>query len=637
MAPRGTHLYPRRIATRALTHAWTPADTPTGLALEDLRALSEDEAVALAGWHAAKAGDNDGSAWWPWAIRAMPLDTRLHLASDQLADAVWETQERSYVIADPHYLVNGYGHVQPPEGEPIPFRMWDEQEDVLDAFIDEAITVILKARQLGLTWIALHYAVWLLAFAQHTPRARILLLSKTLDDAKKLLRRVRRILMMLPPFLRPVEGQRTGAPGESVTELVLQTRGSVQSLPASPKAARMETVTFALVDEAAFQQAFQDTWQALLSALGATGQAAVVSTGNGPAEAPGEGQAYARLWTRARSGEDEQTAEGRTRAMRGIFLPDSTHPGRSDEWRAEQQDKFITDEDFYAEHPETEEQALMGRVEGKAYSPGGINAAEKLGRRFDAMLDNGTIPPPADGGWMRIGSDYGEHTHHLLAWPLEGGGVYICGEVVGGGTHGKPVREMTLDLCRAVDGVQWIEPAHGTSDEYRWPLVHSAMYDAAGPESNRTLRDVVHANLELYPVEKFPDRNAVEARTRTLDVFDTRQSAGGRRIRTVGVPFGGPAGRKRSMKVALVDYTRGLLKRSAAAVTGDGPMVGVLAISPRCVVLLRQLRGLETMDDGTGRIKKGDDHGPDALLTVQLPSAAKYHGVVLPDEDKAAA
>lgn len=610
---------------------WTPAATPTGLALEDIRALAEDEAAALAGWHATKAGDNDGAAWWPWAVRAMPLDTRLHLASDPLADAVWETQERSYVIADPHYLVNGYGHVQPPDGDPIPFQMWPEQEDVLDAFVEEVITVILKARQLGLTWIALHYAAWLVAFAQHTPRARILLLSKTLDDAKKLLRRVRRILQMLPPFLRPIEDQRTGAPGESVSELVLSGRGSVQSLPASPKAARMETVTFALVDEAAFQAEFQDTWQALLSALGSTGQAAVISTGNGPQEAPGEGQAYARLWTRAQSGEAEETEEGRSRPMVGIFLPDSTHPDRSDDWREAQRSKFITDEDFYAEHPEDEEQALMGRVEGKAYSPAGINAAERLGREFDAMLDNGTIPPPAETGLLRPGSDYGEHTHHLITWPLEGGGVYVCGEVVGGGTHGMSNRDSAIALCRAIDDVQWLE--EGIDGPVRWPLAGVAMYDAAGPEGNRTLREVVHAEVDLYPERDYPDRTPIMAETTTLTVWEHSTIAGKPRIRTLAVPFGGPAGRKRSMKVAMYDYTRGLFTRSLAAVKGEGPRIGIIAISPRCPVLLRQLRGLETMDDGTGRIKKGDDHGPDALLTVQLPSAAKYHGVVLPDED----
>lgn len=615
---------------------WTPAPTATGLSLEELRALNEDEGAALAGWHATKAGDDDGRAWWGWAIRSMPPASRLYLASDPLADAVWEAQERTYVSADPLYFINGYGHVQPPEGRPIPFRMWPEQQDVLDAMTEAAILVVLKARQLGLTWIALHYASWLLAFNRATPRARILLLSKGLDEAKILLRRMRRILKLLPPFLRPRESQRTGDPGEAVAEMDLVGRGSVRSLPSSPKAARMETVTYALADEAAFQAPFQDTWQALLSALGQTGQAAVISTGNGPPEAPGEGQAYAQLWQRAQAGETEINEAGEAREMRAIFLPDSVHPDRTDEWREAQRRKFISDEDYYAEHPENEEQALMGRVAGKAYSPAGINAAERLGRQLDREFAAGTLRPPA-GGVLRAGSDYGDFAHHLVAWPLEHGGIYIMREVVAGGAHGMSVREATLEVCRAIDDCQWIVPAHGTSGAVRWPLCGGSFYDSSAPDSASTFREVVHSRAHLYPAREYPDRTRTMTRTRTLDVWEVIRTVRGPRIRTRGMPFGGPslAGRGRSLKTSVVDYVRELFRHTAAVDAGeeDASSVGMIAISPNCPVLLRQLRGLETADDGTGRIIKGEDHGPDALLCVEFPSAAAYHGVVLGDDD----
>jgi hypothetical protein len=614
------------------TDGWTPAPTATGLTREQLRSLSEDEAAALAGWHATKTGEDEGRAWWPWAIRSMPLDARMHLASDPLADAVWEARERSYVIADPVFFINGYGHVQAPDGPPVPFRLWPEQEDVLAVLIVAAILVMLKARQLGLTWIALHYAAWLLAFCSNTPRARILLLSKGLEEAKILLRRMRRILKLLPPFLRPQESQRTGEPGEAVAELDLVGRGSVRSLPASAKAARMETVTFALADEAAFMADFQSTWQALLSTVGTTGQVAVVSTGNGPAEAEGEGQAYAKLWERASAGDVEVDDAGVTHGMSAIFLPDNVHPDRTEEWRAAKRREFLSDEDFYAEHPESEEQALTGRLEGKVYSPAGINAAERLGRQFDMEFEAGTLRLPV-GGLLRTGSDYGAFTHHLIGWPLEGGGVYIMREVVGGGAHGKSVRETTLDVCRALDDCQYMSPARGARDVVRWPLAGGGLYDASAPDSNGTFREVIHANVPLYPRREFPDRSPLQEKTRTLDVWYTVATGAGRRIRTRGVPFGGAAlGRGRSLKDSMVDYARELFRRTADAEQGDRDPVGLIAISPNCPVLLRQLRGLETKTDGTGRIEKGNDHGPDAMLTLQLPDAAAYHGVVL-DED----
>lgn len=612
--------------------AWTPSDTPTGLSLDDLRAFSEDEAAAIAGWHVTVSGDDEGRRWWPWAVRAMPPETRLHLASDPLMDEVWKAQERAYVIADPFYFINGYGHVQPPDGEPIPFRMWDEQEDVLGELVVAAILVILKARQLGLTWIALHYACWLLAFCQTTPRARVLLLSKGLDEAKILLKRMRRIYQLLPDHLRPRESQRTGDPGASVTELDLIGRGSVRSLPSSPKSARMETVTFALVDEAAFHADFQSTWQSLLSTLGVTGQAAVVSTGNGPEEAPGEGQAYARLWRRASTGDVEEVAGG-VRSMRAVFLPDSVDPTRSPEVREAMRRNYLTDEDYFAEHPEDEEQALMGRTEGKAYSPAAINAAERLGRLLDAEFEAGTIAPPL-GGMLLNAGDYGEHTHHLIGWPLEGGGMYIMREVVGGGVHGQSVRQVALNVCRAIDDCQWIERARGATNARRWPLCRGGLYDAAAPSSNRTFREVVHSNVILYPAKDYPLRTPLQAKTRTLDMWQTVNVGGASRIRTRGMPFGGQAlgGRGRSLKQSMIDYFRALLRNTLDAEEGEGDGGGVVAISPNCPVFLRQLRGLETNDYGD--IKKGDDHGPDAGLVLLYPSAAAYHGVVLDESDE---
>jgi hypothetical protein len=48
-----------------------------------------------------------------------------------------------------------------------------------------------------------------MAFDESTPRANILALSKRGDDASKLLERLRRIHVLLPPFLRQPEDATT--------------------------------------------------------------------------------------------------------------------------------------------------------------------------------------------------------------------------------------------------------------------------------------------------------------------------------------------------------------------------------------------------------------------------------------------
>ena len=48
----------------------------------------------------------------------------------------------------------------PDTGAPQRFDLWPAQQDVLEAMRRDRLLVILKARQLGLTWLALVYALW---------------------------------------------------------------------------------------------------------------------------------------------------------------------------------------------------------------------------------------------------------------------------------------------------------------------------------------------------------------------------------------------------------------------------------------------------------------------------------------------
>lgn len=543
--------------------------------------LADEDAQALARWHMENAGDDDGRPWLPAAIRALPFTARLKLALDPEADTFWRELERRRVQESAAYFTAAYGHVQPPTGPPAPFALWPEQQRVMADLAAHRRVIVLKARQLGLTWLALHAAVHALAFSAATPNARILALSKHGGDATKLLARVRRIIQLLPPWLRPDELAETRM---ALTRLRLVGRGEMRSLAGSPEAARMETATLVILDEFAFVRhgTAAATWRAVLPTLGDQGRAIIVSTGNGPPEAPGDGQAFARLWTAARSGNSD---------LHPVFLPSSTHPARDAAWRADKRREFLTDEDFLAEYPETEDEALAGRLGLTVYSHAGINAAEALGRQLDALRAEGRLAPPAGEG-LRLGLDWGEHTGAVVAWPLDGGGVYVPAEVVGGGVLGMTVEDTTRALVAA---------ARACQDDDGAPPIHAACYDAAGVESMRTFR---------VAVERDPD---------LAGAFALRQAAGRALVPTTGVAFG-------KWKRTTVDYLRALFAR-----TERGDRHGVIAISPTCATLLRQLRGLEVVDDGTGRVRKGDDHHPDALLAAVAPTAAAARGLPEPE------
>lgn len=574
---------------------WTPdqilsdwAPTPTGLAVEEVRSLSDGDLKVLGAWHAGVAGDVSARPFWPAAIRRLTLDERMAMASDETLSEIWKDRERRRVRESVGYFVDGYGHVQAQIGPPEPFVLWGEQRGVLAEMIENLRLIILKARQLGLTWLALHHAFHILAFDEASPVAKILALSKHGGDATKLLKRARRINELLPPYLRLAEQEETK---RSLSKFGIEGRGEMISLAGTPDAARSESASYVLMDEFAFIRhgGGEDTWTAVLPTLGEFGRVTVISTGNGPEEAPGDGQAFARLWKKARTGDPEA-------GLVAIFLPDSCHPDRNEEWRRKERKKFFNDEEFRKEHPETEDDAFATVSGLRVYSPGGVNAAEILGRKYDEMLLRDELPLPE---YIYIGSDYGEYTHMLLIWPLEGGGIYVApGEVAP--DRPQEVGESTKEILASALLIQRESDEEVNGEFVLEPLIRSNRYDAAGIQSNRTFVKTVQTDTEL------------------LKQWDVVYQRGKEKIRAQKIAFG-------KYKDDTKDYLRHLFERSAKAVAEESDEVRIIAISPRNKKLLRQLRTLELKDDGTGRIEKGDDHGPDALIAGAAPIAVRMH------------
>lgn len=583
---------------------WTPSPTLTGLHPLDLAGMTDGDVGALAVWHAGVSGANDGQPWWPWAVRRIPPDSRLQMASDPGIAIAWEQREIARIQESPSYFVDSYGHVQGNVGEPEPFHLWPEQQDVLAEFERCLRVWILKARQLGLTWLALHYGFWLQAFSRDTPRAKILVLSKTGEDASKLLSRVRRINTLLPPFLRHVEDVSTRS---SKTEFKLEGRGHMVSLMSTPAAARSETATLAIVDEAAFIRNGQagDTISALGPTLGAVGQLFGISSGNGDADTPGDGQAFAERYIRARGGDDSERP-GRTAA---IFLPTSVHPDRDQAFYDSIRDDFDDEEDLHREYPETEDQALAGRGGDKVYKVGQVAAAERLGRQYDDQLARGKLGLPMDdtgnGPAVHGGIDWGLGMSFLLhVWPLESGGIYIPPNSCVASVNGEP-GELAVEffnLFRALRG-----RLNGTGEQL---FLGEGRYDAAGGQAMRTFRS---AALDPKHIRLWrPDQ--------------LRGST--HRPAFIGVPFGSSmgTGSGKGYKDETIGYLRRLFKR-----TGEGKTTQIIAISPvgeGNQTLLRQLRGLEYQDQDRGTIKKVDDHGPDALIAGAAPIAKRWRQTV---------
>ena len=65
---------------------------------------------------------------------------------------------------DPSYFTNNYCRISHPIHGLVPFKTYPYQEDLLKDYNDYRFTVILKARQLGISTITAAYCVWLMLF-----------------------------------------------------------------------------------------------------------------------------------------------------------------------------------------------------------------------------------------------------------------------------------------------------------------------------------------------------------------------------------------------------------------------------------------------------------------------------------------
>lgn len=435
--------------------------------------------------------------------------------------------------------------IEEPDGRVIALVLWPFQREAVHAMHQDGCVIVLKARRLGLSWIMLAYALWLAIYSQGI---RILVLCKTEADASELLDRIRRMRdrisedrtaqHLLANLKQPAKSR------DAVTTLDVG-QSTIRALVGTEQAARSETAGLVLLDEFAFQRNAGGIWRAILPTIEGGGRIGVVSTGDGTT---GNGAEFAHQWSRAASGES---------GFRHLFFPWQARPDRDETWRQQTLAQIGDPVRFAVEYPETPEDAFRQPDTVFVYDPAGIDAAERLGREYDAQ-------PPSPAGGLALGIDWGEHTHGLIIWPLEAGGIYVA-----------PTETVAMSL----------EPGQATglmlgqATRHGHPLVE-ARYDAAGVQSMRTF--------------------AVQA----------RETAPG--LKTVAIPFG-------KFKTETVNYLRLLFSRAA-----EGHKTRVIAISPTNTVLLRQLRGLQFDDDDQGKVQKGNDHGPDALIAGAAPVAHRH-------------
>jgi len=126
-------------------------------------------------------------------------------------------------------------------GGVIPFELWPHLITVIKTYLSAKLISILKARQIGLSYITAAYVLW---FALFKKGANILLFSKGESEAFLLLDKCRRIYLQLPDFLRlhlnPDSRGEIGFPVMS---------SSIRAMPSTESAGIGHTTSIVVCDE----------------------------------------------------------------------------------------------------------------------------------------------------------------------------------------------------------------------------------------------------------------------------------------------------------------------------------------------------------------------------------------------------
>ena len=230
--------------------------------------------------------------------------------------------------------------IDEPQGESItiiPFKLWPAQVATLWQFLQRRLFIILKARQLGISWLCCAYALWLCVFQ---PGRRVLLFSRGQREADELLRRVTAMYNRLPEWMRDHSPY---ARDPNTTSAEWANGSTVESLPATQNAGRSLTASLVIADEFAFMQWADQLYTALKPTIDGGGQLIVVSTANGA-----RGLFHA-LW---------QKAYSRLNQFLPIFLNWRMRPGRDDAWYQQVASEAVSSALMMQEYPSTPEEAF---------------------------------------------------------------------------------------------------------------------------------------------------------------------------------------------------------------------------------------------------------------------------------------
>lgn len=170
------------------------------------------------------------------------------------------------------YFCHKYVKILHPMDGLIPFVLYNYQRKVIKEYEANRFNIISKFRQGGLTTVTLLWGMWRCMFQLDQ---QIMILGRTDRDATDIGMMVDRSCENFPEWLKP---KKDGKWNDHL-KMFIDTGSALKFH--SPEAARGKSVTFLIVDEAAFIDDMDKHWKAMWPIISTGGGCTLVSTVNG--------------------------------------------------------------------------------------------------------------------------------------------------------------------------------------------------------------------------------------------------------------------------------------------------------------------------------------------------------------------
>ncbi len=243
-------------------------------------------------------------------------------------------------LANPYYFLKTYGTINDADLGTISWNPdWRHFEGVLSILCDNRLVIILKARQIGMTWLMAGYGLWKAIFHEG---ANVIIVSKKEEAANETLSYCKFIWEHLPDFMRPKIGR------DQASYLTFpMTHSRVRSLPTTKDAGLgFGGASLLILDEWDFHEFATENYTQIKPMIDAGGgrQLVILSAPNKWEDKT----KFKEIYHRAMVGEG---------GFHRKFLPYDVVPYRDEEWRREKGEEYA-DWELEALYPRTEAEAL---------------------------------------------------------------------------------------------------------------------------------------------------------------------------------------------------------------------------------------------------------------------------------------